>query len=217
MFVTSNYKLGFIHIPRTGGTSVVTAFSAAENGYDAKQVCRTHAIYKEYIQSQPQQWFATIRHPGARLHSGYYYQLEQDRRRIMGMLPMKSDLTAEFLQKRIELFEIYGFEQTIVSHDFNEQYRWLKQQYQITSLNVLEQMQSICDYINGCKNILLFDIETQSQELFNWIKSTLPEINILHVNQKRHRINWKQEMTDKLTEYIVDKYKDDLEKFGYKL
>ena len=54
MFVTDNNQLGFIHIPRTGGTSVAMSFTVAENGYAIKHVCRTHALYREFSQTQPQ-------------------------------------------------------------------------------------------------------------------------------------------------------------------
>lgn len=217
MFVTNNNQLGFIHIPRTGGTSVSTCFAVAENGYAIKHVCRTHALYKEFDYAQPQQWFATIRHPAARLHSGYYYQLGQDQRRVGGTLPMKSDLTLDFLKARIDLFQQYGFEQTVISNDFANKYRKLKSQHNIKSLNALEQMQSVCEYIHGCKNIVLFDIDTQSAELFNWIKLSIPRINHVHVNQKQSHNLWRNELTDKLIDYINYKYKDDLERFGYTL
>ena len=215
MFVTDNNQIGFIHIPRTGGTSVSMSFLVAENGYSIKHVCRTHAHYSEFLQTQPQQWFATIRHPAARLYSGYYYQIEQDQRRVSGALPMKSDLTVEFLQSRINLFKRYGLEQTVMSADFTKEYSLLKQQHNIKSLNVLEQMQSICSYVSGCKNIVLFDIETQSQELFDWIKSMVPRINYVHVNRKKQQNNWKQSVTDGFKKYIEKNYADDLQRFGY--
>lgn len=217
MFVTDNNQLGFIHIPRTGGTSVTMSFAVAENGYVIKHVYRTHALYREFTQTQPRQWFATIRHPGARLHSGYYYQLEQDQRRVSGELPMKSDLTPDFLKARINLFRYYGFEQTVISVDFANKYRKLKSQHNIKSLNVLEQMQSVSEYIRGCENIVLFDIDTQSAELFSWIKSLVPKIHHVHVNRKQSRDLWHNELTDKLIDYIKYNYKDDLERFGYTL
>ena len=215
MFVTANNKLGFIHIPRTGGTSVVTAFTSS--AVNINQVCRTHAHYNEYTQANPTQWFATIRHPVARLHSGYYYQIEQDRRRVSGELRLKSDLTIEFLQKRIDLFETYGFEQTVVSLEFDNRYRALKKQHNIKSLNVLEQMQSICKYIQGCENIVLFDIETQSNKLFNWLKNHIPYVKFTHVNCKVSSLNWQDQMSDKLIQYVKNNYSDDIERFDYKL
>jgi len=215
MFVTANNKLGFIHIPRTGGTSVVTGFATVKNDYAIKHVCRTHALYKEFDCAQPAQWFATIRHPGARLHSGYYYQLEQDQRRVAGVLPLKSDLTVEFLHSRIDLFCRYGFEQTVMSEDFKTEYSLLKQQHSIQSLNVLEQMQSACEYIGNCNNIVLFDIETQSQELFNWLETVDPRINHVHVNSRQHRANWRQSISKNFKQYIEKHYADDLERFGY--
>jgi hypothetical protein len=215
MFVTNDHRLGFIHIPRTGGTSVTMSFALFPGS--TTQVCRTHAHYSEYQGTDPTQWFATIRHPVARLHSGYYYQIEQDRKRVSRKLPLKSDLTVEFLQKRIDLFEEYGFEQTVVSADFNTQYRFLKQLHNIKSLNVLEQMQSICEYIKGCKNIVLFDIETQSTELFSWIKQNNPYINYTHVNRKNYKSNWRDKMSDKLIQYVKSNYHDDLTMFDYQL
>ena len=215
MFVTGDRQLGFIHIPRYGGTSVITSFTSSL--VNIQQVCRTHAHYNEYTQANPTQWFATIRHPAARLHSGYYYQIEQDRRRVAGELKLKSDLTIEFLQKRINLFETYGFEQTVVSTEFGNCYRSLKKQHNIKSLNVLEQMQSICDYIRGCKNVMLFDIETQSGKLFNWLKTCIPCVNYTHVNCKVNSSSWQDQMSDKLIQYVENNYSDDIERFDYKL
>ena len=215
MFVTDDHRLGFIHIPRCGGTSVAMSFALSPG--NIKHVCRTHAHYSEYNGTPPTQWFATARHPGARLHSGYYYQLEQDRKRLSGALSLKSDLTLDFLQERIDLFESYGFEKTIVSNEFKKQYQHLKQKHNIQSLNVLEQMQSVCEYIQGCENIILFDIETQSQQLFNWIKQYVPYINHTHVNRKEHSSNWKSEISKQLKSYIQTKYSSDLRRFGYEI
>lgn len=215
MFLTDDHQLGFIHIPRTGGTSVSESFALSP--VNIKHVCRTHAHYNEYHGSAPAQWFATIRHPAARLHSGYYYQIEQDRKRLLGMLPLKSDLTLDFLQARIDLFESYGFEQTIISEKFKKHYQNLKQKHSIQSLNVLEQMQSICKYIQGCENIILFDIETQADKLFEWIKQYITFVNYTHNNSKLEKSNWKDQLSDKLIEYIKNNYKDDLARFDYQL
>lgn len=215
MFVTSQENLGFIHIPRTGGTSVT--MSVAKSKHGVKQVCRTHALYKEFKHSQPNTWFATIRHPAARLHSGFYYQIDQDRKRTSGALPLKSDLTLDFLQDRINLFLDHGFESTVTSNEFFSEYKKLKRQYNIKSLNVLEQMQSISEYIDGCKNVTLFDIDTESKELFDWIKQFVPGVEYTHINNKNKKSDWKNEMSTVLVKYISDKYNDDLNRFGYKL
>ena len=215
MFVTANPDLGFIHIPRTGGTSVTRSLENSD--CNITQVCRTHALYKEFSNHMPVQWFATVRHPAARLHSGYYYQIEQDKNRLAGNLPMKSGLTKDFLHNRIDMFCTYGFEKTILSPEFCKDYNYLKQKYNIKSLNVLEQMQSICEYINGCKNIILFDIDTQSTELFDWIKNFIPSAAYVCVNNKNQAATWKEEMSDKLRDYINNKYKDDLKRFEYTL
>ena len=213
MFITADNTLGFIHITKTGGTSVVSAFK----NISITHVCRTHALYGEYKDKSPTQWFATMRHPAARLHSGYYYQLEWDYKRYIGELPLKSDLTKEFLQERIDLFKQYGFVNTVISNEFKNKYNILKEKYNIKSVNVLEQMQSICKYISGCENIKLFDIETQSADLFNWIRQYYPKIEYTHIHQTKNKKPWNNEVTSKLKEYIEINYSDDLNFFGYQL
>jgi hypothetical protein len=215
MFVTADLQLGFIHIPKTGGTSVVNAVTAA--GVEVTHNGRTHAYYKELDQITAIQWFATTRHPGARLHSAYYFQLEWDKKRYNKELALKSDLTEEFLKKRIVLFEEYGFENTITSDDFTKDYKRLKQQHNIKSLNAIEQLQSVCYYIIGCDNIKLFDITTESCELFDWLNRYNKNIKYTHNKKKSQNKPWQDEMSTVLLKYIKDNYKDDLERFNYKL
>ena len=75
MFVTTNKKLGFIHIPKCGGSSISSAFRHGEKGPNKNNhqdpwspwyPCDTHAHYSKIQRANielPETWFTTVRNP----------------------------------------------------------------------------------------------------------------------------------------------------------
>ena len=212
MFVTADNKLGFIHIPKSGGTSVIDSF----NG-NVISVCSTHSAYSEYTGNEPEVWFATVRHPAARIHSAFYYQLEWDQKRISGELGMKAGLTLDFLKERVRLFKDYGFVNSILDQEVKIKYNDIKRKHNIKVNSFLENLQSSCYFINGCKNIKTFDIDTNATELFYWLKSIVTDIEYTHSRKNKNKKFWQDECTPELLDFVKNNYSDDLERFGYKV
>ena len=76
MFVTTNNKIGFIHIPKCGGTSIYHAFRGGLRGPNKRDrqdpwspwpVMEPHSTYKEFKAEStfpgPVTWFTIVRHP----------------------------------------------------------------------------------------------------------------------------------------------------------
>ena len=67
------HDLTFIHIPKTGGTSV---FTWIEENFDYVQNGSKHSTINQYKKSfaQPKNYFSIVRHPVDRILSWYHYQ-----------------------------------------------------------------------------------------------------------------------------------------------
>ena len=81
MFITTNKKIGFIHIPKCGGSSISAAFRHGEKGPNKSNPndpwspwypVNAHSTYRRAVKNkvaQPETWFTTVRNPYSRFHS----------------------------------------------------------------------------------------------------------------------------------------------------
>ena len=77
MYISKNKKLGFIHIPKTGGRSIFQASKQLPKGYNLikEKTVKSHAKREDYKGVPPEIWFSIIRHPGERLVSYYHMMI----------------------------------------------------------------------------------------------------------------------------------------------
>ena len=178
-------------------------------------IAKTHSTYMEYLdyskQSKklnfpgPTQWFTIVRHPAAKFHSWYYYQLEWDRKRIQGELNLKGN-TKDFYIKRRECLLDLGLLGCLKYPDsvINTPYFMTMPQY---------------EFIRGCKNVKTFKLE-KIDKLYNWLASIGCPVQPYQSTSKKNKAKnkkWQDEFDNEMLELISERYAKDFSKFGYEL
>ena len=216
MFVTTNKKLGFIHIPKCGGSSISAAFRYGQKGPNKNNPhdpwspwypCATHAHYSKILRENielPKTWFTTVRNPFARYHSWYYYQIAWNKKRINGELKMKR-FTVEEMQRQVDLLEDLGIKETLLNLD------------DVVAQGVPKQVaKPQYDWISGCPNIKWFRLE-EIEKLYEWLHKMGCNVEYSHVKKNPKKLTWQEEFDDEMIEYVQKRYAIDFEKFGYEL
>lgn len=216
MFVTTNKKLGFIHIPKCGGSSISSAFRHGEKGPNKNNhqdpwspwyPCDTHAHYSKIQRSNielPETWFTTVRNPFARYHSWYYYQIAWHKKRINGELKLKT-LSVQEMQQQVDLLEDLGIKGTLLNLD------------DVVAQGVPKQVSKPqYDWISGCPNIEWFKLE-EIQKCYKWLAKMGCNVEYSHVKKNPKNLTWQEEFDDEMIEYIQQRYAIDFEKFKYEL
>ena len=228
MFVTTNYKIGFIHIPKCGGTSIYHAFRGGLHGPNKRNtkdpwspwpVMQPHSTYNEFtlglkshIKTQsifpgPETWFTIVRHPCQRFHSWYHYQIAWDKKRLNGQLPLKG-LEPETFEQRIKTLEELGLKGTLQNLDT------LKNDTGIKLARHVEY--PMYNWIANCKNIKVFKLE-KIGALYDWFDEIGCTVEFTHSKKTPRRSTWQDEFDDEMIELISKRYAKDFTKFGYSL
>jgi len=231
MFVTTNHKLGFIHIPKCAGTSVYDAF--ASPGPDPRPrlyeqrldmpwspwpVFNTHTKFRtawpHKSQSKmprvfppPKTWFTVVRNPYARYHSWFYYQQKLDQRMHDGLEDIKNN-NKEDLAERL----LYWDKATPLSVLKDIDRLLHKGGHWKDMCRIIKSSQ--WEYIVGSQ-AMIFQVEKMDR-LWQWLK----ELGT-HVEPRRSLVNddkqgsW-QDLNEEVLELIFQRYKRDFRKLGYK-
>jgi hypothetical protein len=232
MFITKNNKLGFIHIPKTGGTSIEVAFLNLDKevrraGWEPISVLGAHSSYQDwekstqerkyYGRSNPDKWFTIVRHPIARMQSYYYYQIKYDKMRLSGEKPLKF-WTREQFKKRIEIFESMGIDHVAgmtqefideIINAFPDDSNWKKS---ATSRGIMKP-QGL--FIQGCKNIRVFKLE-KIDKCYDWLHAQGAPVEYTHAKSSGERSqHWSKELRPDTIDRIIEWYKDDIKQFKY--
>jgi hypothetical protein len=220
MFVTTNYKIGFIHIPKCGGTSIYHAFRGGLHGPNKRNnkdpwspwpVMQPHSTYKEFKAEStfpgPETWFTIVRHPCQRFHSWYHYQIAWDKKRLNGQLPLKG-LEPETFEQRIKTLEELGLKGTLQNLDT------LKNDTGIKLARHVEY--PMYNWIANCKNIKVFKLE-KIGALYDWFDEIGCTVEFTHSKKTPRRSTWQDEFDDEMIELISKRYAKDFTKFGYSL
>jgi len=214
MFITTNKKIGFIHIPKCGGSSISAAFRHGEKGPNKSNPndpwspwypVNAHSTYRRAVKNkvaQPETWFTTVRNPYSRFHSWYYYQIAWHKKRINGELKMKA-FTVEEMQRQVDLLEQTGIKDTLLNLD------------EILAQGVPNQIgQPQYVWIDGCENIRWFKLE-EIEKLYEWLHEMGCDVEYSHVKKNPKKLTWQEEFDDEMIEYVQKRYAIDFEKFGY--
>jgi hypothetical protein len=230
MFITKNNRLGFIHIPKTGGTSIEVAMRnlgpESKHTWKAVSVFSAHSSYNDWIQKTqqleyygrvpPLKWFTLVRHPMARMQSSYYYQIKHDKMRVSGEMPLKA-WPKEHFEKRIEIYERMGInhvaqwseefvaEMTAIAPD--NRYWWKHVNHR-----GIQKPQNL--WIEDCPSIKIFKLENIDQ-CWQWLQKQGAPVEATHVKSSGSKPHWSKDFTQETQSKILDYYKQDFKKFGY--
>ena len=225
MFITTNHELGFLHIPKCGGSSVYLAFAGEDKRYrkrtdmpwapwpifKAHTKFRTAYPYKSQDKEKPvfpppKQWFATVRNPYARYHTWFYYQQEWDRKRYEGELPLKGGLTKEMLEWRMRYWDTATPLSVIKSFDtIDKDDYWL---YAVVHIRTPQWM-----WVTG-SDAKCFKLEN-IDKMWAWLADLGTHVEPLHNKKNTAKKGTWEDLDEEVLVLIQQRYKQDFSKLKY--
>ena len=218
MFITTNKKIGFIHIPKCGGSSIHAAFRGGRKGpninnhqdpWSPWQPCDAHITHEHMLRDypnlvHPETWFTVVRNPFARYQSWYYYQIAYHKKRLSGELKLKSHTPAE-MREHIAILEDQGIKGTLLNLDW------------VIAQGVPKQViKPQYDWVSGCPNLKWFKLE-EVKKCYEWLDKQGCNIPYMHEKKIDKKLTWQEEFDDEMIECIQQRYAVDFEKFRYEL
>ena len=199
MPINKNLKLGFIHIPKTAGTTVETALDmksldcfyslAPLPGYEVcPQHFRLSELYNLVSKPDSYSWFTIVRNPFDRVVSEYHY-----------MLKYKA-YHPKF--RNISFSDFIKFCVTMPAH-----------KRQVSFDRHLEPQSFFID-LNVPMNVFRYE---NLQELFIWLNDiTARDLQFLRCLPSDREKDYKHYFNDsELVDIVTDVYAEDMSKFGY--
>lgn len=207
MFIKLNFKkILFIHIPRTGGTSIEKNFSAdldpTETDYkqllgwcDNKKIWMQHATHAQALNTLNLKAtdlfsFAFVRNPWDRCVSDYIWFSKYERARgtLKDYILEQNDFTRFFKRNRNN----YRADHMMPQHKFI----------------IDEKGKSLVDFIGRFEKL---------QDDYNIIceKAGIMKRKLPHANQTQHK-HYTEYYNEETKQMVAEKYAKDIEYFGYK-
>jgi len=175
----------FIHVPRTGGTSISSVFG----------IKNRHSAIGCYCKSDYDFSFAFVRNPLSRLASAYYYLCggginaidKKTASRHIGSLTFKEFVVGKISNKK---------DRVLNKWHIKPQYKWIVQNG-IVSVDYVGRFENLwCDFSAVCKKLGI-------------------KPRILPHNNKSKKINLKEEYDGEMVSVIRNAYAEDFELFNY--
>lgn len=225
MFITTNHKLGFIHIPKCGGSSVYLAFAGEDKRHRKDMempwapwpIAKTHAKYRAvfpYNNTEkslppcppPEQWFSTVRNPYARFHTWFYYQQAWDRKRYDGDLPMKQGLDRKALEFRLRFWDTATPLSVLKSFDIID-----RNDYWLYAIGNIRQPQ--WTWLTG-SNAKCFKLE-QIDKMWTWLEELGTHVKPLHNKKNTKKPGTWEDLDEEVLVLIQERYEMDFRKLKY--
>lgn len=210
MSIDHKNKILFIHIPRTGGSTVEKCFNMYRNAnmlYGRKVInnklyALQHLTFSEHIKlkyvSRMDEYFkfAFVRNPWDRLLSAYSFQCRNGKKFDFSTF---ISVSYEYIKEKRFLLSV-------------NEYDTLKQKYGISLVHVIPQINFIrhkdyeLDFVGKFENFKT-DLK-YILDLFNI------NCNIPNVNKSKHK-HYSKYFTDKMIDMVNEMYKEEIELFDY--
>tara|TARA_Y100000780_G_scaffold153585_1_gene138335 strand:- start:2051 stop:2671 length:621 start_codon:yes stop_codon:yes gene_type:complete len=204
MVIIDKYNLIFIHIPKTGGTSIEFNFDFKLSSYNSKKFkywgienkkCMQHYLWNDYKELEPDKWkfyykFSVVRDPYKKIISAYKWNP------IFGRNKKKT--FKEFLEKTNEIIENNEYSDNAYYDQIMPQYKF------------------IFDENNNLMVDKVFKLETLNEKFNSFLDERGADIDkLVHINKTKKR---EEIILDKDDIKIINKlYKKDFELLGYKM
>jgi len=223
MFVTTNNKIGFIHVPKCGGTSVFKSFDALGrndrgNPWSPWSIYKTHTsfgqIWPEKIPKDfrgfpgPEQWFTSVRNPYARYHTWYYFAMEWTKKRLSGELPLKGS-TEEQIRFGIKFLEEQGPKGVLKKlHEFEGD------RSKISQFKLGNIYNPQVNWFQGCYNCKIFKLE-QIELMWEWLKSLGCPVEYTHAKKTSSKVGTWHDFDEETLVLIQKRYERDFRELDY--
>ena len=200
-----NPNIVFVHVPKTGGTSISRWLLENAPGCKSKAVKTFYSKHYPYflLNDEHKKYFSfgIVRNPWERMVSGYFYELARFKSK-MNMIqnnhrkvkPSKAHWKYDFVKTKLDLLE-EGFDAYVQSKDFF----------------ACEKTQKY--YLEGVDCVLrLENIQQDFKIIQDKVKCHEP---IFHLNKSNHN-DYKKYYSNKKTKEIVDTYfSEDIKEYNY--
>lgn len=192
--INHKHKFIFVHIPKTGGTSIQYLFT--KNNNVTKKENKKHFTSNDYHRENISEWnsyfkFSFVRNPFDFLVSYYIFRMK--------MINGELGRTERFMSKK---YKNSNFKSWIRNNFFNDP----RVMTHFDFLSVNEKIE--LDYIGKFENF---------QEDFNIIcdKIGIPQQQLPHINKSKHK-HYTEHYDDETRQLVAEKYAKDIKYFGYK-
>jgi len=191
--INHKHKFIFVHIPKTGGTSIQYLFT--KNNNVTKKENKKHFTSNDYQRENVNEWnsyfkFSFVRNPFDFLVSYYIFRMK--------MINGELGRTERFMSKK---YKNSNFKSWVCNNFFNDPR--VMTYFDFLSINEKIEL----DYIGKFENF---------QEDFNIIcdKIGIPQQQLPHINKSKHK-HYTEHYDDETRELVAEKYAKDIEYFGY--
>ena len=186
--INHEHKVIFVHIPKTGGTSIEYALTGRASGHDHKTISDFESAYpklfKQYLK------FAAVRNPWDRLVSGFFYY--------------KSGGNQSKYDKHLATKHGHSFQSFVKQIDSYGNRHFLKTQYSYINTDGKNMM----DYI------LRFEtLNEDFKKLAIHLNMQQTTLGIFRQSEHKHYTEY---YDDETRDIVADKYAQDIDFFGYK-
>lgn len=189
MPINHKYKLCYVHIPKTAGTSITNLFDFKQQG---------HATMNDVEKPKKYMLFTVIRNPWDRFASAFYY----------------SSMDKSYWHDNINNVSPHPDYLTLKNLEFNEA---IRKYYNKEIKLVSQHFRPMLFYLNA--DLSKFDLIIRYENLSEDINNLLQKLNlhkeIQVVNSSNRRQDYRLLYEEDTKQMIYELYKDDIETFGY--